>query len=416
MMNDRGPDLELEERVARVLRGRLRDTQIPPFTAIEKRLQRRARLPLEVSAAVLILLLAFVMGNALAGWRGAAPAAVPSAAATATPQGTPNPSGVLSERFGFVWAQEPSGTWVRPETGQGGFQLLARPYGFSLCSCAVSPDGTRIAYWSGGAPGGVELMVLDVARPTQQATIYTAPEDQRVSAAAWSSDGSGIIFSLEAVTPAGGPDSGPSSSALLVIEASGGTARTLIESSQSAPVYVPLGWDRQAGIAAVGESGPGGYMRAYVTVHTSGDPALRRIVVSENIYMLSVNVSTDQRFVLGVFFDQSGGTLRWWKLADFGSMVSGPRIGSLIRAKWRPLTSEIAWIDRGELQLLDVQSGKRSANGAFPPGDYALGAFRPDGSAVLATAGTSNVVLDVASGRTAIFDAKGLVVASVRFP
>jgi hypothetical protein len=393
-----------EERVARVLRRRMRETPIPPFAAIEARSPRRAPLGVMVSTAVVTVVLALVAGNALAERRGVTPAA-------ASPTGA---AAVLNNRFGFVWAAT-SGLQVRSETGQSRFQLPATPYSFSLCSCAVSPDSTRIAYWLGNQPGG-ELRVVEVARPTQHATIYTAPATDRVSAAAWSSDGTGILFSIEGVNAVGGPDRGPTSSALLVIEASGGAARTLVD--RDGPLFVPLGWDRQAGVAAAGESGPGGYLRGYVTVRTSGDPAPRRTTIAEDILVLSLDVSTDQAFVLGVVVDPTGRTLRWWKLADFAAMVNGPRIGSGVSPKWRPFSAQVGWIDSGRLQLLDVERDVRTTAGTFP-GDYSLSAFRQDGSAVLAmTSGgpTTYVLLELTSGRSAGFNAAGTVAGSIRLP
>jgi hypothetical protein len=357
-----------------------------------------------VATAIVVVLLALVVGNALAERPAVNPAATPLGSASATVS-------IVSDQFGFVWALT-SGLQVKPESGQGGFQLPARPGDFSSCSCAVSPDGTRIAYWT-----GAELRVVDVARPTQRTTLYTAPENQIVSGAAWSGDGSGILFSIQAVNAPGGPDRGPDSSALFVIEASGGAARTLVDRGDGR-IYVPLGWDRRSGVAAAGASGPGGYMRGYLTIRSSGDPASRWAAIEENIFMASVEVSNDQRFVLAEVFDQTGSTLRWWKLTDFGAIQSGPRIAgprfdSAARPKWRPFTSEIGWIEGGVLQLLDVERGVRTVGGTFPPGDHRLTAFRQDGSAVLASTG---VLLELSSGRTAVLSSTGDVAGSVRFP
>lgn len=415
MRDDGSRDVDQEERVARVLRRPLRESGVPAFAVIEARLQRRTPLPIVLSTGVAVVLLALIVGNALAERRGITPAATGAGSPTsvATPEAS-NPA-VLSDSFGFVWVDEPAGLRVTPESGQGGFQLPARPYGYSVCSCAVSPDGTRIAYWVGSPPSKVELRVLDVARPAQPLTIYTAPENQRVSAVAWSSDGSGMLFSLEGVNPPGGPDRSPLSSALLVIEAGGGPARIL---DTDAGVYVPLGWDRRAGVAAAGQSGPGGYMRGYITVRTTGDPAPQRTAIADEILMLSVDVSTDQRFVLGVFVNQTGSTLRWWKLADFGAMANGPRIGDRVSPKWRPVSAEIGWIDGVDLQLLDVDRGVRIVGGSFPSGDHRLSAFRRDGTAVLVSTGggpSPYVLLEIGSGRTAGVNSTGSVAGGVRF-
>lgn len=82
-MMDEGRELIEEERVARVLRRRLRDTQLPPFSVIDERVRPRTPLPLVLSAGVAVLLLALIAGSALRDLRqsvGAPSAASPSMA------------------------------------------------------------------------------------------------------------------------------------------------------------------------------------------------------------------------------------------------------------------------------------------------------------------------------------------------
>jgi hypothetical protein len=348
-------------------------------------------------SAIALIVIALVVSGVIAQRRSsvAEPETTPPITA-GSPATTAAAASVLSDRFGLVWVDERSRQLrVRPETGQGGFDIAAGSYGFSYCSCAVSPDGTRIAYWT-AIPPGVELRVVEVTRPTQQAAIYRAPDDRRISAAAWSSDGSGILFSLEGVPAPGSPVSNPPNTSLLVIEAGGGSARTLIGSTRGSPVYVPLGWDRAAGLASAGESGEGGYMRGYVTVRTFGDPAPQRTNIAEDVLMLSVGVSIDQRYAFGLFFDPSGSTLRWWRLGDYGTIQNGPRLDHAVRPRWRPLTSEIGWIDGDVLQLLDVERGTRRAGAAFPSTGYGLSGFRQDGSAVVGS-GPAMLLLEIGS-------------------
>lgn len=301
---------------------------------------------------------------------------------------------------------------VQPETGQGGFDLPTQAYRFSACSCAVSPDGTRVAYWAGSTPGEIELRIVDVARPGLGTAIYKPPADRRWTALAWSSDGNGILFSLEAWHNPGDPVGNPSGTSLLVIEATGGTARALATGDST---YVPLGWDRAAGVAAAGLSGEGGYMPGYITVRTNGDPAPQRTAMPEQIGMLSVQVSTDQRFVLGVFFTGQRNTLRWWRLNDPGTMTTAPRPEQSAQPTWRPQSSQIAWVENGTLRLLDVERGVTSSGATFPPGNYTTVAFRADGSAVASAPGSSSVLLDIASSRSAALASPGYIVGSVRF-
>lgn len=414
--NDR--ELEHEERIARVLRRRPGVMQVPPFTAVERRLARAVSVPFALATGGAIVLIALVVGGLIAERRAGVPATTGAPLPSATPglssptSGPPDASAsVLDDRFGFLWSQEPSSTGlrVRAETGQPVLEVSARPYGFSVCGCAVSPEGTRIAYWANTVGG--KLRIIDVARPDQQTTIYTAPAEHRVSAAAWSSDGTGLLVAIERENAPGGPDRGPLSSSLLIVEASGGTPRTL---HADGGVFVPLGWDRQAGLATAAESGPGGYVVGYVTVRTTGDPAPRLASVEESMLMLSIDVSLDQRFVLGVVSDSSGSTLRWWRMDDFGTMAKGPRVDDQSVPKWRPLTPQIAWIDAGGiLHLLDVERGESAVGGSLPA-DYRLSAFRRDGSAVVASAASKHILMELSSGRTAGFSAAGQITGSVR--
>ena len=298
---------------------------------------------------------------------------------------------------------------VQPETGQGGFVIATQQWRFSGCSCAASPDGTRVAYWAGSSPGTIELRVVDVARPGPGTAIYRPPTEQRGTALTWSSDGTGIVFSLEGWPTPGGPVGAVSSTALLVIEATGGAARTL---AMNDAVYVPLAWDRVSGVAAAGLTGDGGYMTAYLTAHTAGDPAPRRTAMPEPILVGSVRVSADQRYVLGMFLAGQVGTLRWWPLADAGAMVTGPKLE--VQPTWRPLSSQIAWVVNGTLQLMDVERGLLNS-AVLPPGNYLTLTFRVDGSAVAATSGTSYALLDIASGRSAALAVDGYIAGAVRF-
>jgi hypothetical protein len=323
----------------------------------------------------------------------------------------------LSDRFGFVWVEEPMGLLrVRPEAGGTGSTIVARPYGFNDCGCKVSPDGTLIAYWINRAtPENVDLRVVDLYRPTESTTIYTAPSGQRISGVAWASDGAGILLAVEPVSPPGSPPGNPPGAALLAIDLEGGPARTL---DTVAGVYVPLGWDRTAGIAAAALSGEGGYMTGYLTVRTTGDPAPKRTAVRENILVMSVAVSNDQRYALGVFFEQgqADGTVRWWRLADFAPTTGGPMVSAPLGAEWRPGTAEIGWIEGDSLQLLDVESGRGRAAGTFPSTGFALGAFRHDGSAVAATSDSGAVLLEIATGRSEEVTGFGYIAGAVRIP
>lgn len=426
MTGESDGDLAQEDRIAAVLRRRPKDASVPPFTSVEARLRRRASPWLVLVTSSGVLVLALLVGIAI-GDRRASPAASPAAttSAGATPSVPPTlnaspspsaaPASIFSERFSFVWVQEPNGLQIRPETGSGGLTVPALPYSFSRCSCKVSPEGTRLAYWTTRTtPDAPELRILDLARPTQATTIYRAAADRRISAAAWSSDGRGVLFSLEGISAPGSPVGNPPNPSLLIIDLDSGSAKTL---DVGAGLYVPLGWDRAAGIAVAAISGEGGYMTGYLAVRTSGDPAPRQTPVTEPIYMLSVDVSSDQRYALGVFFEygQTGGALRWWKLADLSSAKAVTQVGSQFAAKWRPGTAEIGYIAGDILQLANVERATTRPAGKYPGPDFNLVAFRQDGSAAVGVGGDVAVMLEIASGRTESLIGSGQLVVGLRF-
>jgi len=386
------------------------------------RLTRRVSVPFVVLSATAIVVVALVVVGVLGARRPAIvePTATPLVASasprTAVPAPTPPAARVLNDRFGFVWAPQrgSSPANVQPEMGQGGFELTTQPWRFSACGCAASPDGARIAYWAGSTPGAIELRVVDVARGGPGTAIYKPPTDQRWAALAWSNDGGGILFALEGWPTLGGPVGPVTNTALLVIEVTGGAARTLATGDSS---YVPLGWDRTAGVAAAGLSGDGGYMTAYLTARTNGDPAPRRTAMPESILMGSVRVSADQRYVLGMFFvgfAGQAGTLRWWRLADPSVMFTGPKLE--VQPAWRPLSNQIAWVANDTLQLVDPEGVMLNYGVTLPPGNYLTVAFRVDGSAVATTSGSSYVLVDIGSGSSATLAPSGFIVGSVRFP
>jgi hypothetical protein len=82
--------------------------------------------------------------------------------------------------------------------------------------------------------------------------------------------------------------------------------------------------------------------------------------------------------------------------------------------RWRPLTSEIGWIEGGGLQLLDVEHGTRRAGAAFPSTGYGLSGFRQDGSAVVGS-GSAMLLLEIGSGRSEPIGSLGYIAGSVRF-
>lgn len=415
-------ELDREDAIARLLRRRVDGAEIPPFGAVQARAARRTGLPLVLVSASVVVLLALLVGNLLVARRPtvAEPQRSAEESAATAASASPVQPAILtdSDRFGFMWAsqRQPADSQVHSESGQGRFALPTQPWRFSPCSCAVSPDGRRIAYWA----GGTELRVVDVTSGSSVYTaIYAAPANQRGSGLAWSSDGRGLLLALESTGGFGAPVFGPLDVSLLVVEASGGSARTLA-TRQGPSVYVPLGWDRTAGVAAAAIGGEGGYVNGYVTVRTSGDPAPKETRIgapstSALMFVASLQVARDQRYVLGVISSDQGDTLEWWRLADPLAASTGPRLKPGMRPAWRPQSTEIGWVDNNTLRLLDVERGVTTNAGVLPPADYPTLAFRADGSAMAAARGSSYVLLEIATGRTADLSAPGYIIGSVRY-
>ncbi len=87
MRADREGDLELEERAGRILSRPVRDALVPPFSEIEARLEQRSSTGLVAAVLLAVVVLALVLGNALAQRRAQVgePAAVATPAASAPP-------------------------------------------------------------------------------------------------------------------------------------------------------------------------------------------------------------------------------------------------------------------------------------------------------------------------------------------
>lgn len=159
-------------------------------------------------------------------------------------------------------------------------------------------------------------------------------------------------------------------------------------------------------------------MTGYLTVRTNGRPTRKLTTVSDSIYVMSVEVSSDQRYALGVFFKQgqTGGTVRWWTLADFAPTDAGPVVDAQLGVAWRPGTTEIAFIEGDTLHLFDVVRQRGRGVGTPPSTGYSVSTFRHDGSAAAVTNGSRTLLVDLASGASEIISGPGYVAEAVRMP
>ena len=156
-------------------------------------------------------------------------------------------------------------------------------------------------------------------------------------------------------------------------------------------MYQPYAWDRAANVAAVGETGGGGFLGSYDVIRFNGTEAVttRTAPPFAQLSAFSVRASTDAKLVLGPTF-ANGGSLLWWPLADFGA---GKTITGAVNGSWRPQTHEIATVGgcagdpacgpNGGVRLLDVEKSTSRIVYGFNTANMNLRTFRADGSALI---------------------------------
>jgi hypothetical protein len=304
----------------------------------------------------------------------------PSAATTTAPSGA-----IYDDSFGFI-VTNADGGGIRNESSSARIvRLSLGPQSF-----AVSPDGTRVAYWkpgSGPAGEGSQLRWFTTLGSATEETLVTLAADQRGGGVAWSSDNAGLLYSTERGSFGIG---GGTNSATLNIHELGANGRhgTIIDAQTNTGwLYRPVAWDRSANLAAAGLTGEGGGMAFYVTVRLNPDNsfnAQRVDTKSTSMPMGSIRASNDAKFVLGVELD--AGNIRWWPLADFAASKSQAGVGKR-GALWRPGTHEIGFMSVEQFWLGDVDKagslGLCCTAFSGAPATSAVRTFRADGSAVV---------------------------------
>ena len=327
---------------------------------------------------------------------GVNPSGSPSATATQPPaSGTPAPGGAIyNDDFGFVvgGGDGPPHSTIRKESGNDGTGAQ-----FITQALAVSPDGRQLAYFAGGTNGGPEqLRIVPAAGNATEQALVTLAAGARGGGIVWSSDGSGLLYSIESGTFIGG---GPNSATLNIYDLNpdGPHARTIDTQNNTGWVYRPLAWDRTTNLAAAGLTGDGGYMGKYVTVRLNPDNSFTTLSAdasSRAMLMGQVRASTDANFVLGVTF--SSGDINWWPIDNYGATKSQASVGKR-GALWRPGTHEIGFMSAEQFWLGDVD--KAGAQGlcctAFSgaPSTSTVRAFRADGTAVILSVPDANPYL-----------------------
>ncbi|HLZ48864.1 MAG TPA: hypothetical protein VKR80_09475, partial [Candidatus Limnocylindria bacterium] len=166
--------------------------------------------------------------------------------------------------------------------------------------------------------------------------------------------------------------------------------RVVLTSPIRGLVLQPIAWDRATNIAAVAETGEGGFLGSYDVIRSG--VVTKTPAPTGQVLAFSITASSDATLVLADTFE-NGGSLSWWPLADFGARkpITGARQGL-----WRPQTHEVATIGgcagdpacgpNGGMRLLDVEKGTSHIVYGLGIANMSVRMFRADGSAVILAA------------------------------
>jgi len=366
---------------------------------------RAARMLLAAGAFAAVVAAALVLGFQLNQRQQGA--AVPSASPTPSSQAARGPSGTptgsvgptTSPALGAAGAYDDDFGVVLTEPGAGRTTTIRRESGARLGSFdqeqfAVSPDGRQIAWFTPSSALPQQLRVASASDVTTSQLLRTLGPAELGGTIVWANDASGLLYQTHTVEPPTGIPGGNASLYVIHTFDLHGTVtpdRSWLMSSIRGLVLLPIAWDRAAGVAAVVETGEGGFMGPYDVIRFNGTEAnTTKTAVPNGQYLaFSLRASSDAKFVLGGTF-ANGGSLQWWPLADFGARQTIP--GGL-NGLWRPQTHEIATVGgcagdpacgpNGGVRLLDVDTGASRIVYGTSTANMSLRAFRADGSAVI---------------------------------
>ena len=298
---------------------------------------------------------------------------------------------VLSDRFGFVLTTPGVSFDIVSETGS-----TVAP-GIGGEGPVVSPSGDRLAYLQ-SSDGTTRVLLRNIADGTDRIilTLLARP----VTPLVWSNDGTGLLLALGVGADAGLAPTTPAT--LQTVDVASGATQIIAQRSDGS-LYKPLAWDRPGKLAAAAEIGPGGVDSAYLTFDLSRSPI--GSTSTHDSDPGKMQASADARF--GSSAGAYSGVVRWWPVASYGAAGT---VGAttLSLPVWRPGTSQLGWVEDGELRLFDAARGTTAVALRGLAGNVTLLTFRVDGSAaVLATrtgpgvGGTTYRIVDVASGASA---------------
>ena len=322
------------------------------------------------------------------GTPGASPSTVGSVGSTASASAAGIPTGTYNDDFGFVLTEPGQGTTTSTRRESG-----TRLGSFDQAQFAVSPDGRQIAWFTPFSAQPQQLRVASASNVTQSQVLRTVGATERGGAIVWSNDASGLLYVVSTTDnpPGPGPET-PSIYTVHTFDLRGTTDRVVLTSTIRGLVYQPYAWDRAANLAAVGETGGGGFLGSYDVIRFNGTEAVTTKTAigppAGEMLAFSVSASSDAKLILGGSF-ANGRSLVWWPLAEFGARQTIP--GS-INSLWRPNTHEIATIGgcagdpacgpNGGVRLLDVDKGTSRIVYGASIANMNLRVFRADGSAL----------------------------------
>lgn len=291
---------------------------------------------------------------------------------------------MLDDRFGLVLIDGHGTSTIRNETSDRPItSFMPQGRSWTSLSVDVSPDGRSIAYWA-PAQDGAALHVRSATSGVDR-VVFTAERDMSGNTFAWSSDGTGIVATIDNnCQEICAVQGGRAAQELWTIDVAAGTSEKVATGS----FWLPVAWDRAAKRIAAGVTGPGGYLTAYDVIDLGQKPYAVRPSRFASSTIGRLRASTDARFVLLV----GAGTapsLSWWPI-DAPQKRVEVRSFNGTTAEWRPGTTEIWWSSGLDLDAMDVATGtQRSIPGSFG----AVLGFRVDGSAVMTTAPSGEVVV-----------------------
>lgn len=321
----------------------------------------------------------------------------PSAAVTTSPTPTAQvTSPTASARPGLMSRNGDQPIVVRAETDATPIRTVP--------SFQFTSDGSRLTYWTESA-AGAELHVLEIGGNDR---IIATFQDRRGIGIAWSTDGTGLLVSLD---EARDPRFFIARVVVAVDIASGSSREVYRGIGPSGASVIPLVWRRSPEIFAAYETGPGGFSFGYTVIRPGQAP----IRTEPDGRVVAMAASSDGALVSGTWLDEGLGVIKVWPLDDFSNKTELKLAADerLAQQYWWPDRSEIAfatgrsvdglWRDR-RIERWDPASGARTVLKHLVDGVPQLGAFliRADGSGVLIQGPTGAwEVTDLRTGATA---------------